>query len=69
MKKDLNIYEEVLEIAKIAENIDFKIRSDIENDKDQIKKVINKPKKIRKVANEAYVKYMSEKQHQKNTER
>lgn len=61
MKKELNRYEQILEISDIADNLDYEYRSEIEKDEDKVKKIINKPQVTRKIPYEAYQKYFGAK--------
>ena len=59
-------YEIVLEIAKLAEEMDFKEKMEQKvQEEDKIKKIINKPKTSEKIAYKAFLTYMK-KNKQKN---
>ena len=59
--KKKNVYQLILEISELAENMEFENKKQLRDNDNDIKKIINKPKEFKKFAYEAYNEFFSNK--------
>lgn len=59
--KNKSVYKKILEISKLAEEMEFEDKKNLKPEENEIKKVINRPVTYKNYPYEAYKKYFSDK--------